>query len=422
MIRKSIVLFLAIALSFSFFSCSDTLEDILEAIITSLTSDFRVSPNAPTKAGGNDTNVGVFADTNNGYLVTWVHNYLIENTIYWENYACRISKTGEVLDPAGIYINDSYWSFYCPSTVFAGGNWIIATNQGGLVEWVGATRVTPAGQVLDTPPVNICPSTGMATILYPVIAFNGQEILCVTGIAGKGLYGTIFDSNLNILVEKFLIYEQTVCSSMPRLTANGNNFFLTFFNSDDGFIKLIQISPAGGILSVQDINEEFEIALQYWGIPTITTMNGTSCITYFETPYLWGRRYSSDASAMDSSPVMIVESDSFYSLVDELSTGFQGHGYTDLVWTGECYCFFWPRTPDPGISAVCFNSDLSPEEKKTYSLDSQCDWLCRYGQLYDRSYSLIRAAAIGNKVLTAWADKRAGDGRVYANLFEVTLK
>jgi hypothetical protein len=408
-----------------FMSCKKNLTSLSasgDLTITSLTSDFKIAPNAALPDGSDFYNVSVASDPNNGFLVTWINTFKISSTVYFHNYACRISSTGEVLDYAAIYLqNDSYWPYYCPSTVFAGGNWIIAVNRGGLLEWVGAMRLNPSGVVLDIPPVNVLNSTGMATIEYPTIATNGQEILCVTGIAGEGLYGSIFDSNLDILVDKFLILQDADASTAYRVSANGNNFFITFLYWDEEKIKLVIVNPEGQILSTQDVSEEQTLPFGNIGAPAIATLNYTTYITYFDSGALWIRRYSADGNPVDSSPVQIIESEDFDLFLEDISTGFFAHGYTDLVWANNCFSFFWPNISDNGISILNFKPDLSTYNNQPFISSSQCQCQLKFGEYgYDTSHSLIRSASIGNKVLAVWIDGREGNGRVYGNLFEVS--
>jgi hypothetical protein len=389
--------------------------------ITSLASDFKIAPNTPLPEGSNFQNVSVASDPNNGFLVTWINTFLVGNTIYHHNYACRISITGEMLDSAAIHLqNDSNWHYYCPSAVFAGGNWIIAVNQGGLLEWVGAFRLTPSGVVSDIPPVNILDSTGMATILFPTLATNGQEVLCVTGIAGEGLYGSIFDPDLDILVDKFLILPDADADTAYRISTNGNNFFITFLHWDDTRIKLVIVNQEGQILSTQNVSDEHGFPFVNMGVPAIATLNNTTYITYFDAGALWIRRYSADGNPIDSSPVQVIESQDFNPFLEDISFGVMAHGYTDLVWANESFRFFWPMVSNPGMSMLSFKPDLSIDNNQAVLLNSQCQCKLRFGESgYRMSHSIIRASSLGNKVLTAWIDGREGNGRVYGNFFDI---
>jgi len=414
-----------------FTACSENLTSLSasgEITITSLTSDFKVAPNTTFSEGINFYNVSIASDPNNGFLVTWVNEYHRGASFLLQNYGCRISQTGEVLDSEAIHLCNSNWPHYCPSVVFAGGNWIICSQEGSLLEYVQAMRLTPSGDILDDPPVNICDSIGMATILYPTIATNGQEILCVTGIAGEGLYGSIFDPDLNILVDRFLIFEQGVVGSFPRVSANGDNFFITFLDWENEMnIKLVIVNTEGQILSTQDVSEDWGPPdnIENRGVPTITTFNNTSYITYFDNLAFWVRRYSSDGNPLDSSSEKVLESQDFDLFLEEYRGTIQKEAYIDLVWANQSFCFFWPETA-LGMKMMSFKPDLSTYKDMPVLLNSQSqlclelhwdDW-----PTWTDSHSLIRAASIGNRVLTTWIDEREGfgQGRVYGNLFEVT--
>ena len=90
----------------------------------------------------------------------------------------------------------------------------------------------------------------------------------------------------------------------------------------------------------------------------------------------------------------------------------------DKTCINDCFYFFLPKSAGPGISMFCYESDLS-EVYEEVSLGSQCQLLTTYDNVF-RIHSFIRAASIGNKVLTAWIDGRDGLARIYANLFEIT--
>jgi hypothetical protein len=390
--------------------------------LTSLTSDFEVAPDTSWPTGSYSYNVSVASDPVQGFLVTWRSEYLAGSTLYVGNYACRISSTGELLDRAAIPLSKPVWEWCVPSAVFAGGNWIVITNKDYLYEWVGAQRITPAGVVLDDPPVNICNSVGQATILYPGLATNGQAVLCVTGIEGDGLYGVIFDPDLNILVDRFLILSGYHATTPYRVAANGDNFVIAFYNwgsGSDSNVKLVIVDPEGQVLSTQTVNGAWGI--QNRGTPTISTFESTNFVTYFESPTLWGRRYAADGNPVDAGPVSIINSPDFDPVLEQLSYGVQSCAYTDLIQVGQYFFLFWPRTPE-GISAMGFQTDLSARLEPLV-LDSQAQCKLRYDPYgYSMSNSIIRAAAIGNKVLTVWIDGRGGDGRVYGNLLEAGLR
>jgi len=384
--------------------------------VTSLTSDFKISPAAAPPPGSEFYNVSVVSDPDNGFLVTWIGTYLVESTLYWNNYACRVSKTGEILDAAAIYLGDSYWPYYCPNAVFAGGNWIVACNQGGMLEYVGVQRLTPSGVVLDDPPVNICDSIGMATLLYPALATNGQEILCVMGAAGSGLYGVLFDPDLRIIKDRFPVYADK--DGILKLVSDGADFFLTFIDGTD--VKLIVISADGQIRSVQTVNPGvFERRF----FSSVDVLDHMAYVTYFEDPTyesmaFWSRRYSMAGEPADPEAARLGELNDFRDLLDGYYWWMDA--YMDIGSMNGRFYFFLPKSSGPGLSLLSYKSDLS-EAYPPISPDSQCRLQVTYGQYgYDNSYSFIRSAFLDNIVLTAWIDSRDGTARVYANMFKIT--
>ncbi|MFC2085253.1 hypothetical protein ACFLS9_09355, partial [Bacteroidota bacterium] len=385
--------------------------------------DFKISPNTPVPEVHEFHDVWVTASETNGFLVTWCSDYRVGNMTAKDNYACRISNTGEILDNIAINIGgEPIWFWNCLSAVFLNGNWIIASQQDYFHEWVGVVRLSPSGEVLDSLPVNIFNSIGWAYLRYPVIETNGQEILCVAGIEDEGLYGSIFDSDLNILVERFLILADADAETAYRISANGNNFFITWLNwgdPSDSKIKLAIVNPAGEILSIQNVNEEWWL-FKKRGAPTITTLNDTTYITYFENSALNIRRYSSSGNPIDSEAVKIFESQDIDPILSETCFGVWAIAYTELVWANKYFRFFWPGVSEPGISMWSFKSDLSMSNNQPVLLNSQCQIEFHYDQFgYSDSRSIIRGAAIGDTVLTAWIDGREEYPRVYGNMFDI---
>ncbi|MFC2083546.1 dockerin type I repeat-containing protein, partial [Bacteroidota bacterium] len=401
------------------------------------TQDFKIAPNTPTQWRSNYFNVSIASDTGQGFLVSWINTYYLTNSrIRSHLYACRFSKSGEMLDSEALYVDTSgFWTYFCPSAVFAGGNWIIAFNQGVMFEYVGAVRLTPSGEVLDNPPVSICSSMGLATLEYPFIETNGKEILCVVGAAGSGLYATIIDSALNILVDQFTIIEcndttsQFPDISKPIITTNGKNFFIALRDGEYKFarsfphIKLIIISPEGEILSIQKVNVQDIWYKDEFGYPMITTLNNITYVCYFyiyerlNIRALFVRRYSSDGNPIDSGPIKIAESNDFYPVLHPSYSG--GRGYLDLVAVDNYLYFFLPNVSSPGMSMFKFNSDLLTLSGPPTLMTSDCQFAYMTPE-YQYSSTFIRAAALGDNILTAWIDKREEDTtRVYGNMFNI---
>jgi hypothetical protein len=383
--------------------------------------DFKIAPDLPVPYNNNFYNVSVASDSANGFLVTWVNYHEKDYVVFVKNYACRLSKTGAVLDSAAVYLSESYWTYCCPSAVFAGGHWIVAMNQDILYEWVGAQRLTASGTLLDNEPVNILPSKGMATIQYPTLATNGREILCVTGIAGDSLCASIFDPDLNILVSRFGIFPGSDGISLYfRAASDGENFYIALHHADSESegIYLIVLSPAGEILSVQTVFDEFSSG-DMDGMPAVSASGGTIRVTYFNDSELYLRRYDSVGTPMDPGPVKICAFEDFEPvLLLNNPAGGRLKGYMDWIHADGSFLLFWPKNPEPGITMIDFRSDFSTNA--FYTLNSQCQF-DPGNYLWSRSYSFIRAASLGDHVMAAWIDGREGEARVYGNFIDVKM-
>lgn len=393
--------------------------------------DFKIAPKTDLPSRSNFSNVSIASDPNYGFLVTWLNTYNVGGYIYFINHACRISKIGDMLDSTAIFISSSGFPYYGPNAVFTGGNWIIISHQGGMFEWAGVQRLSPSGAVLDSIPINVCNSDGLGTVTYPAIATNGNEVLCVMYAVDR-LYGSIFDSDLNMLVNKFFILEPEFLApgTKPQISVNGNNFFITFVNWEQDtnppnqnypYIKLVIINPQGQILSMQNVSEGWN-KRGFFGVPAIITVNDTTYITYYHTPYLYGRRYLSDGQPIDSKPVILFQSQDFESigkLMGYLANDQVICHWTDLIYENDLIHFAWPRLTDNGILLFSFKPDLSKISQPAF-LDGQCQIAVETPERW-QSFSMIRTSSIGDNTLTAWIDEREGDTRVYGNFFDIGI-
>ncbi len=398
---------------------------VLVCIENNHAQDFKISLNTPLPEGSNFFNVSVASDVDNGFLVTWINTYLVGHVRYFQNYACRVSKTGEMLDSTAIFLGESYWPYYCPNAVFAGGKWIIAMNRGGLFEWVGAVRLTFSGTLVDSEPVNIMQSIGQATVEYPTLATNGREILCLSGIAGDSLSISIFDADLNILVKRSGVFpgigngsNEIINYEHPfGVVSNGDNFYITFLCSNSGKnnVQLIVVSSKGKILSTQTVFDDF-YTKDAWGVPAITAVDSIICITYFNRSKLYLRRYNAVGTPIDPGSIQICEFENFKPVLTLYAGGRPACGYLDWIFTNETFFLFWPKATDHGISMINFKPDFSAYQ--IYNLNSQCQY-DPGDYTWEDSFSYIQAAFIDNNIFSAWIDGREGDARVYGNFIDV---
>jgi hypothetical protein len=181
------------------------------------------------------------------------------------------------------------------------------------------------------------------------------------------------------------------------------------------------LNPQGQLLSIQNVSAKWN-KRGYFGLPAITTVNDTTYITYYHTPYLYGRRYLSDGQPVDSQSVKLFQSEDFESigkLIWYPATNQVICHWTDLICENDLIHFTLPRLTDNGISLFSFKTDLSIISQPA-SLNGQCQIAVETPARW-QSFSIIRASSIGGNALTAWIDEREGNTRVYGNFFDIGI-
>jgi hypothetical protein len=112
-------------------------------------------------------NQAAVASDGEGFLVAWMESTAMD---VGEIFAARVSAAGALLDPSGIPIS-TYGSE--PSVAFGGGVYLLTwVTDSGVV----GVRVSPEGDVLDTPPISLTGGTPF-TLGEPNVAFGGDSFL-----------------------------------------------------------------------------------------------------------------------------------------------------------------------------------------------------------------------------------------------------
>jgi len=151
-------------------------------------------------------------------------------------YATRVSPDGVVLDTPPIPIrleNNSPSNDYGqnPSVSSDGTNWIVSWQDQtwqGTIPYPNITgvRVAPDGTILDDPAVVLYQATNNFGPGYPRMAFAADEFLLVWERAGyHQIFGRRLDQSLNPLdANEFMIAPYD--NERPRVTSNGVDFFV----------------------------------------------------------------------------------------------------------------------------------------------------------------------------------------------------
>jgi hypothetical protein len=130
------------------------------------------------------------ASDGNGYLVTWADRRSSEQP---DIYGARVDSAGTVLDPSGLAIGAATGTQDGPAVTFGGTRYLVAWGDDRSSGFdIRASRVTPAGAVVDPTPLTISNGTGDQTA--PALGFNGTDFVAAwqDGRSGDGLdiYGT----------------------------------------------------------------------------------------------------------------------------------------------------------------------------------------------------------------------------------------
>jgi len=163
------------------------------------------------------------------YLVTW------ENSTDDSCYICgaRVTPAGIVLDTAGIRISTAAGYQACPAISFDGTDFLVAwmdTRNDSAYDIYGA-RVTPAGVLLDTTGIAICPATGYQW--YPALAFDGSNYLAEWGDARSGSSCDVYAARITPQGEVLdpsgiAITRSTYNAYVSAVAYDGDNFLVTW--------------------------------------------------------------------------------------------------------------------------------------------------------------------------------------------------
>jgi hypothetical protein len=190
-------------------------------------------------------NPGVASDGAN-YLAVW-ENEDASGTVIC---AGRVSPSGQPLDTARLNLSVRNTG-YLPVVAF-GGNYLAVWGNESDTFALRASRVTPAGAVLDPGGVGIGPQRweddGAA------VASDGDSFLVVWDAdaprAGTGVYGTRVSAGGAVLDTPFILGGDTVHeATYPAVAFNGSDYLVAWADYDDNqsvsSICAVRVTPAG---------------------------------------------------------------------------------------------------------------------------------------------------------------------------------
>jgi hypothetical protein len=265
------------------------------------------------------------------FLVVWQD---LRKDGYSHIRGCRVSQNGQILDEGGFTISLTDCNCRNPAVVFDGTNYFVVWYN--YLRWsprgIRATRVTPAGTVLDTTPINITNDNGIEQTGFSVSS-SGNNILVVWSLFrettnhSRGVYGTLLSPQGTIL-DSIIVQDAFHVPKFPDVSFDGNNYLLVWQDcwlinaSPDTlkyWIKGVRISESGILIDtiplnfvtydstsvyVYRINRELHPSIVYGQNNYFLTWNS---VTIFDNPdqNIYGTRITPSGTVLDPNYIPI---------------------------------------------------------------------------------------------------------------------
>jgi hypothetical protein len=184
------------------------------------------------------------------YLV--VRHEWRQNTLY-DIRATRVTPAGAVLDPGGISICALPSDAMYPAVCFDGSNYLVAWQDYRNGQWdIYAARVAPDGSVLDAAGFPVSTASGKQE--RPAIAYDGLRYLVLwqdSRNSGYDIYGTRVSTGGSVLEPwGIMVSDARADQTRPAAASDGSAFFAVWEDGRNVYddIYAARISAAGSVL------------------------------------------------------------------------------------------------------------------------------------------------------------------------------
>ena len=318
-------------------------------------------------------------------------------------FGARVNQSGVLLDTAGIALSRDTLVHGLGGAAFDGTNYLVVTNAGEYPEVdIGATRLTPAGALLDSTPVTVF---GAALDQYPLgVDFDGTNYLVAWNDGrdpdslGQGdLRVGRLTPSLTVLDTNGIVVD-SACQFQVELPVafNGANHCAIWLATSG--VRAARISPAGAVLDPGGIRVSFGYNRHYR--PTVAS-DGSSYFAVWldgrrdEYYDVYGTRVSASGQVLDE-PARLIARVSEPNWVPPPALGFGAGNYL-AVW-----CDFTGGTGD------LYGARITPAGEL---LDSLPFAICTAPEWQ----MLPSIACDGTNYLVTWSDFR--DGPDYPDVY-----
>jgi hypothetical protein len=168
------------------------------------------------------------------YLVVWqdARNVSITNSLASDIYATRINPAGQVMDTNGFRLSFSAPAF-APAAAASGNDFFVAWQVNIVAGTIRGARVTPDALVLDT---NLVVSGLANRPQAPAVAASGGQYLIVwqasarTNFTGPtNIFGNIVSPSGRLMATNGFAIGQSITNQiLPAVAGNGTNFFVVW--------------------------------------------------------------------------------------------------------------------------------------------------------------------------------------------------
>lgn len=328
------------------------------------------------------------------YLVVWEDYRDSVSQIY----GARVSPAGAVLDTTGIAIGTGPHRLVCPAISFDGSNFLVVWTQvyDPATAFICGTRVSPAGQVLDSGFV-IDTAYGIDDWNGATATCDGTNSLVVWQDFTLGLRAALVDSNGAVVDSGIALAPPSEASQSPAALYDGTAYFVAWkaYSPIDG-IFASRVSPAGVPLDTPGVC--VGAPPQCWTESPSVAFDGNRYFVAWDDdrsfcPNIYGARLTRQMSLLDTTGIGI-------------SRGVNTQHWSSAAFDGTNYLVTW--TDNRNMADAIYAARVSPGGD---NLDPTGIPICTLG--FHRDYSAV--AFDGTNYLVAWADGRRNDSAdIYA--------
>lgn len=229
--------------------------------------------------------------------------------IFYNIIATRITSAGQVLDTPPIQVVSDAQYGSTPHATFDGTNWIVGWSQPGI----RLARLNPSGVVLDSGGVAVdagSASTHGAPFLSPVSGGGSQLVWTDTRNSFQDVFTARVDGNMSGGNGTGVSYSAPR-QDASRMAGNGNVSMLVFRSTIAGQtkIKATLLDAAGNFILPEPIVVA-ELGETFTNPPAVA-WDGSRFLVVWSPGgpgqnQIYGRRYQADGTAFDANPIFIM--------------------------------------------------------------------------------------------------------------------